>query len=300
MELPRTREVLPVKWFEVVSLETTGRAPKGASSRLAHPKKNIASNKRCCASLSSALLPLLFCTLSAFAQEFPEAKGYVNDYAHVLTANTWSRLTELCREVEEKTGAQIAVVTVKSIGDYALSDYVNRLFEKWSVGKKGEDNGLMLFLALSERKVRIEVGYGLEGILPDITTGRILDQLVIPEFRRGNYDAGMLAGATALAGFIADDAGVKITGASSPRLDRSRSRGREGSGFSLFQLLILFLIFGGSRWLWPLLFSSTMGGRRGGGWHGGWGGGFGGGFGGGGFGGFGGGGSGGGGSERGF
>lgn len=233
----------------------------------------------------------------AHAQEFPEAKGYVNDYAHVLSAETWNKLTNLCREVEEKTGAQIAVVTIKSLGDYDASDYVNRLFEKWAVGKKGQDNGVMLFLALEERKVRIEVGYGLEGILPDAMAGRILDSFVVPEFRRGDYNNGMLAGSAAIAGIIAKDAGVEITGAVSPRIDRSRSRRREGSGFSLMQLLLLFLIFGGSRWLWPLLFASTLGGgRRGGDWHGGWGGG----FGGGGFGGFGGGGSGGGGAGRSF
>ena len=234
---------------------------------------------------------------AAFAQEFPEAKGYVNDYAHVLSAESWSKLNDLCREVEEKTGAQIAIATVKTVGENTVAEYVNELFEKWSVGQKGKDNGVMLFLAYQERKVRIEVGYGLEGTLPDITTGRILDQLVVPEFRRGNYDAGIRAGAAALAGIIADASGVKITGAASPRLERSRSRRNEGSGISLFHLLLLFLLFGGSRWLWPLLFASTLGGGRDrGGWHGGWGGG----FGGGGWGGFGGGSSGGGGSERSF
>ncbi len=248
--------------------------------------------------LGQAVCLLFSFTLSAFAQEFPEAKGYVNDYAHVLSAGIWRKLTDLCREVEEKTGAQIAVATVKTIEGNEVADYVNRLFEKWGVGKKGKDNGVMLFLALEERKVRIEVGYGLEGILPDITAGRILDNFVIPEFRRGSYDAGLLVGTAALAEIIAKDAGVTLTGAPPPRSQRSRRN--QGSGFSLMQLLILFLIFGGSRWLWPLLFAGSLGGRRGGGWHGGWGGGFGGGFGGGGFGGFGGGGSGGGGAGRSF
>ncbi len=240
---------------------------------------------------------ILFATSISLAQEFPQAKGYVNDYAHVLSAESWSKITNLCREVEEKTGAQIAVVTVKSVGESTVAEYVNRLFEQWGVGKKGQDNGVMLFLAYGERKVRIEVGYGLEGALPDITTGRILDNYIIPEFRRGDYNAGLVGGATAIAGLVAKEAGVTITGAPSPRLERSRSRRNEGSGFSLLQLLILFLVFGGSRWLWPLLFAGTFGGRRGrGGWHGGWGGG----FGGGGFGGFGGGSSGGGGAERSF
>jgi uncharacterized protein len=259
---------------------------------------NTSSRRRC--AIIPACFAILFAASVSLAQDFPQAQGYVNDDAHVLSSESRQKITNLCREVEEKTGAQIAVVTVKTVGDNTVSEYVNRLFEQWGVGQKGKDNGVMLFLALDERKVRIEVGYGLEGALPDITTGRILDRYVIPEFRRRDYNAGMVGGAFALAGVIANEHGVTITGAPAPRLERSRSRRNEGSGFSLLQLLILFLIFGGSRWLWPLLFASTFGGRRSrGGWHGGWGGGFGrGGFGG--FGGFGGGGSGGGGAERSF
>lgn len=240
-------------------------------------------------------MALLFLFLSASfssAQDFPQAKDYVNDYAHVLSAESRRKLTALCREVEEKTGAQMAVVTVQSVGDYAVAEYVNHLFEKWGLGQKGKDNGVMLFMAYKERKIRIEVGYDLEGILPDITAGRIIDRSVKPAFRDGDYDAGMLAGAGAIAQIIAQNAGVEITGTS--RVRTERGRGKERSSFSLLQLLLLFLVFGGSRWLWPLLFATTFGGHGSrGGWHGGWGGG-------GGFGGFGGGGSGGGGAERSF
>jgi uncharacterized protein len=231
-----------------------------------------------------------------FTQEFPQPLGYVNDYAGVLGDEVETQLTNLCREVEEKTGAQIAVVAVSTVGDYDYADFANRLFEKWGIGKKGKDNGVLFFLTTGERRVRIEVGYGLEGILPDITAGRILDNHVIPEFRRGNYGAGMLAGAQAIAGVIAKDAGVEINGAVQPRLNRSdSSRRRQGLPWPLL-LLLLFFLMGGSRWFWPLL---LMGGstRRRGRWGGG---GWGGGFGGGGFGGFGGGGSGGGGAGRSF
>ncbi len=233
---------------------------------------------------------------SARAQtpEFPQATGYVNDYANVIANDTETQLANLCREVEEKAGAQIAVVTVSTVGDYDYADYANRLFEKWGIGKKGKDNGVLLFLTTGEKKVRIEVGYGLEGILPDITSGRILDTYVIPEFRRGDYSAGMLAGTQTIAGVIAKDAGVEITGAVQPRFSRTSRRSSNGIPWRLILLLLFFLL--GGRKFWPLLLMGG-GGRGRGGWGGG---GFGGGFGGGGFGGFGGGGSGGGGAGRSF
>jgi uncharacterized protein len=150
---------------------------------------------------------------------------------------------------------------------------------------------------LGERKkVRIETGYGLEGILPDITAGRILDNYVIPQFRKGDYGAGLLAGVQAIAGVIAADAGVQITGAVRPKFRRQRSEG-EFSPLAIIILLVIIIVLGRSGLLGPLLLSGMFGGGRGrGGWGGG--GGFGGGFGGGGFGGFGGGGSGGGGAGR--
>ncbi|MGH7496579.1 MAG: TPM domain-containing protein [bacterium] len=231
------------------------------------------------------------------AQEFPQPLGYVNDYAGVIEDETETRLTNLCREVEEKTGTQLAVVTVNTVGDYDYADYANRLFEKWGIGKKGKDNGVLFFLTMDERKVRIEVGYGLEGILPDITVGRILDNYVIIEFRRGNYSAGMLAGTQAIAGVIAKDAGVEITGAVTPRFNRSESRRRQkGLPWPLL-LLLLFFLMRGSRWFWPMILMGGGGRRNRDHWRGG---GWGGGFGGGGFGGFGGGGSGGGGAGRSF
>lgn len=232
------------------------------------------------------------------AQNFPEARGYVNDFANVITPNAVAQIEALCQELQEKTGAEMAVATFSSIGDEDPDEYANRLFEKWGLGKKGKDNGVLLFLTLGERKrIRLETGYGLEGILPDITAGRILDNYVIPQFRQKNYSAGLLAGMQAIAGLIAADAGVQITGALRPNLRKQRSEG----GFSPLAIIILILILivlARSGLLGPLLLSGMFGGGRGRYRDWGGGGGFGGGFGGGGFGGFGGGGSGGGGAGR--
>jgi uncharacterized protein len=242
----------------------------------------------------------LFCLLgaAAWAQNFPAAQGYVNDFAKVIAPNVATQIEAICRELEEKTGAEVAVATFSSLGDEEPDDYANRLFEKWGIGKKGKDNGALLFLTLGERKrVRIETGYGLEGILPDITAGRILDNYVVPEFKKRDYGAGLLAGVKAIAGVIAADAGVQITGAVRPNLRKQRSE----DGFSPLAIIIMLLILivlARSGLLIPLLLSGMFGGGRGRHRDWGGGGGFGGGFGGGGFGGFGGGGSGGGGAGR--
>lgn len=235
----------------------------------------------------------------AAAQDFPAPRGYVNDFAGVIDKDTEARLTALCTEVEQKTGAELTVVTVSTVGDFDYTEYSIRLFEKWSIGKKAANNGVMLFVTTGERRVRIEVGYGLEGILPDITAGRLLDEYVVPEFRGGDYGSGLLRGAEAIAGLLAADAGVEITGAVRPAVNPSQRREERGFGGLLIPLLIFFLLLVRPRWLWPFLFLGGMRGRSG--RHGGWGGGgFGGGFGGGGFGGFGGGMGGGGGAGRGF
>jgi uncharacterized protein len=234
---------------------------------------------------------------AALAQDFPAPRGYVNDFANVISPNVAAQMNAICLELQEKTGAEIAVATFSTIGDEDADEYANRLFEKWGIGKKGKDNGVLLFLTLGERKkVRIETGYGLEGILPDITAGRILDNYVIPEFRKSDYGAGLLGGVKAIAGLIAADAGVEITGAVRPNLSGRQSR-QKTSPLTWIILLLIIIVLSRSRLLGPLLLSGMFGGGRGrGGWGGG--GGFGGGFGGGGFGGFGGGGSGGGGAGR--
>ena len=128
------------------------------------------------------------------AQEIPDPVGYVNDFAGVFDADTEAELERILRLAEEETSAEIVAVTVTDLGGTTIEDYSVRLFEQWGIGKRGEDNGVLLILALEEREVRIEVGYGLEGVITDGRAGRILDEAVIPEFRDGNYALGILNG----------------------------------------------------------------------------------------------------------
>lgn len=228
---------------------------------------------------------------------FPKPRGLVNDFANVIPDNYEQRIAGLAQELLQKTGIPIVVVTMPDIGGAEYNDYANRLYSAWGIGKKGEDKGVLVFLTIKERKMRIETGYGVEGILPDGLVGEIRDRYMIPYLKDNRFGEGLLVGTTAIAQVIAKDAGVKLTGAAPIKAPQKR---RSRSGFSLIPLIliILFFMFGsrrrGGSWIFFLPF--LMGGRGFGGGYsrGGFGGSFGG-FGGG-FGGFGGGMSGGGGA----
>lgn len=241
------------------------------------------------------LLVALYAALARAAEPtFPRPKGAVNDFAGVLDAAAVQAMENLSREVLEKTGTSLVLAVLPAIGDNEPADYANRLYQSWGIGAKGTDKGVLLLLAVKERKVRIETGYGVEGFLPDGKVGEILDKYVVPELRVGQYGQGLTRGFVALAGVIAQDAHVELTGL--PALPQPHARNtRRGTGLPLLLLLLLLIPLLGTRQgraLLPLLLLMFLGSGRGGG---GYGGGFGGGFGG-----FGGGSSGGGGSGRSF
>jgi len=230
----------------------------------------------------------------ADASTIPRPEGWVNDFAGVIDSESRSRMNALGQEVKNKTGAELAVVTVRDMGGLPVEDYANRLYRGWGIGDREKNEGALILLAMQERKVRIETGYGLEGLFNDARCGDILDHSVLPEFRQGDYGGGLLAGMRAMGEIIARDRGVTLDGSgATPR----RLRGHEGGGSSGFLMIALFILLviltRGKILYWIFLGSMLGGGGRGGGGFGG--GGFGGGFGG-----FGGGSSGGGGASRGF
>jgi uncharacterized protein len=233
--------------------------------------------------------------------------NYVNDFSGVLDTTTQDRLNDLCRQVDQKAKAQIAVVTVRSLDGQDPVSYAVDLYQKWGIGQKGTDRGVLILLATQDRKYWTSVGYGLEAILPDGKVGGF-GREAVPFLRNGDYNAAVTLMTTRVAEVIAKDAGVTLEGMRSQAVPRAPpSRQGEGIGviFLIFLVIVIFGIGslirrgGGSGFLWGLLWGILMngGGRRGagyGGGDGGWGGGFGGG--GGGFGGFGGGSTGGGGA----
>jgi uncharacterized protein len=218
------------------------------------------------------ILTVLFSSGPSPAQDaFPSSRGAVNDFAGVISAADSARMEALSREVLEKTGASVVVATFPSIGDQDLSEYANRLYSFWGIGKKGEDRGVLIVLALQERKIRIETGYGVEGILPDGRVGEILDQKVIPYLKKGEYSPGLVSAVTAVSGVLAEEAGVTLTGRPETRQPAVRQVGQRSRGAGLLILLlpILLLLLGTRRGreMLPLILMMLLSGsgRRGGG-----------------------------------
>jgi uncharacterized protein len=238
--------------------------------------------------------------------------NYVNDFAGVLDAGTQAQLNDLCLQIEQKAHAQIAVVTVKTLDGQDPDSYAVALYQKWGIGAKGKDTGVLILLAITDRKYKIQVGYGLEPILPDGKVGGF-GREVVPLLQSGDYAGAVTLLTSRVATVIAQDAGVTLE--NQPHVPEAPQRRAPsgGPGSVIVVVIILFVVFsilraifrgggggpgGGSGFwsglLWAMLFNSMGGGGRGGGFGGG---GFGGGGGGGGgFGGFGGGSTGGGGA----
>jgi uncharacterized protein len=153
------------------------------------------------------LLVSLLCLAVApcLCAEMPaRPQGWVSDFAGILSEDTRSQISGLVDEVKRSTGAEIAVVTVSSLDGMTVEEYAVRLFEKWGIGTKEEDNGVLFLIAPNERKVRIEVGYGLEPVITDGRAGEIIRETVLPFFRAGDYDQGVLQGSRRIAALITD------------------------------------------------------------------------------------------------
>jgi uncharacterized protein len=225
---------------------------------------------------------------------------YVVDLAGIVDDATENRLNGYLQQLEQKTTAQLVVLTIRSLEGESLEDFSIKIaHDKWKLGQKGKDNGVLLVISVKDRKYRIEVGYGLEGVLPDSLVGSLGRNLLVPSLRKGDYSNGIFAVAVAIANEIAEDSGVKINGMPT---EKRRSRPiRKDQPAGLFNTIVTLLFLGlmvilfikNPRLFLLLLLFSSMGGRRGA-----WGGA--GGFGGGGFGGGGGGGFGGGGASGGW
>lgn len=183
------------------------------------------------------LIALLLFSNIAFAANYPPSEGYVNDFAGVFDLATKDKLTRLTRELESKTGAELAVVSVKSLAGKDIETYSNEIFSQWEIGKAKSDNGILLLVALAEKKVRIEVGYGLEGVLPDGKCGRILDERIIPYFKEGQYGEGLYQGAQAIAAEIYQEAQV-----SPPASLEGKELTEQNDNLSFLDILIFLLI----------------------------------------------------------
>ena len=185
------------------------------------------------------MLVLLLCVPLVAQAPLPEPTGFINDYAGVLNAGVRGQLEAIAVELKQKTKAEVAVAVVKSLEGDSVENYANVLAEQWGVGDE-EDRGVLLLLAIDDRKLRIEVGYGIEPILPDGRAGEIREQMR-PALQAGDYDRAVTIGFLAIAQVVADDAGIKLAGA--PTTQRTPQRRRRSRGLLGLWPLILFLPF---------------------------------------------------------
>lgn len=223
---------------------------------------------------------------------FPPLTGRVVDAANVLPPETRATLTAKLQALETATGTQLVVATIPKLGDVPIEDYGYQLGRAWGIGQKGKNSGAILLIAPNDRKVRIEVGYGLEPVLTDALTSVIIQNQILPAFKAGDIPGGVVAGTDALIQQLQlapDEASAAAARAAQVHSQRShQASAGGGSGFTVL-MIILFVLFslfrrrsgyGGGGIGTGLLLGSMLGGlgRGGGGGGGDWGGGGGGGF----------------------
>ena len=240
---------------------------------------------------------MAFVSFFASAQNIPSRPNpprLVNDFAGVLSPSEVQQLEQQLVAYDDSTSNQIAIVTVKTLDDYPIEEYALKILRDWGVGNKKTNNGIVILAAIDDHKVRIEVGYGLEGAIPDITANHIIENDIVPNFRSGDYYEGFSKAANSIIKAAAGEY-------KAPEGYRSKKGSRGGApiGLIIFIIIMVIIFAGrggggggfmsrrGSGWLGPFLLGSMLGrsssdwGGGGGGWSGGGGGGGFGGFGGG-------------------
>lgn len=162
------------------------------------------------------LLFLVFFPLNVFALVRPTSSFYVNDYANVLSSDTKNYIVKMSSSLDSKTKAQIVVVTVNDLEGSDIETYATDLFRSFGIGDKKENNGILILLSKEDRKVKIEVGYGLEGDIPDGKAGRILDNYMVSYLKENNYDEGIKNGYNKILEILCTKYNVTLDGQETP------------------------------------------------------------------------------------
>ena len=209
------------------------------------------------------IILLTFLTLNItglWSLEVPALKGRVNDYANIINQNTENEITNYLKSLEDSTGIQMAVLTIPSLQGDDITSFSIKTAEKWQIGSKNKDDGAILLVALDERLVRIEVGYGLEDKLTDAKCGLIIRNVIIPEFKNGNYSSGIEKGIKNMVGIASNDAKL-ITDSVEEDKDESNEVAY-GILSMIIWLIFLFIIIisrsGRHSFLRPLFFLGMM------------------------------------------
>ncbi|MBI5416463.1 TPM domain-containing protein [Candidatus Poribacteria bacterium] len=173
--------------------------------------------------------------------QYPSSTGFVNDFANVINQQDHNNLESLIRRLKDKTTAEIAVVTMETIGDEPIDSYAAKLFEKWKIGEKNKDNGVLILAAIKDKKIKIEVGYGLEGAITDGRAGEILDRLVVPNFKQGNYSKGLSECTLEIVRIIAKEYNVDL-GVGKPTEEKSLDNFVDPDIVLLIIIIIIILL----------------------------------------------------------
>ena len=186
---------------------------------------------------------LTFASASAQEPKFPAFTGYVVDEAGILSSTTRAQLTQALGDFQRTSHRQVVVATVKSLQGYPIEDYGYRLGRAWGVGDKGKDTGAILLVAPTEKQVRIEVGYGLEGELTDATSKQIIEQIILPAFRGGDFNRGVVTGTTAILRTLGSPATAVAPGQQPSQLENFVQTTRNDP-HQLWAFLVPLFIFG--------------------------------------------------------
>ncbi|MBS3767249.1 MAG: TPM domain-containing protein [Candidatus Cloacimonetes bacterium] len=190
--------------------------------------------------------------------KYPAPKNYVSDYANVLSQSTLNQTNRIALELKQKTDFEIAVAIVRDMQELDSYRYANELYTEWGIGSQ-KDEGVLLLIAQQERKMKIEVGYGAEGFLPDGLTGEIADKYIVPFLKDNNYDQAVLNGVGALVSVAARHYNVNITG--TPKIKEAETSTIGKIFRVLISLFVISLFLGGRIGLFPFLLLGGLGGR---------------------------------------
>lgn len=208
--------------------------------------------------ITPAMLVALLLATSAMALEVPPYKGYVNDLAGMMSPQARQTLEARLTELNKTDSTQIAVLTVPSLEGDDINEFSIRVVDEWKIGQKDADNGVLLLVSEADRKIRIEVGYGLEGVLTDVLSGQIITNVIGPRFKAGDFDGGFIDGVGAISGAVRGEF----------KADTTSQRRRRGPGALPFIIVPMILIiaftemFGKRRRLTRLQDGSVVDGTR--------------------------------------
>jgi len=189
------------------------------------------------------LIMFVFSITALFSLDVPKLKARVNDNANIINSSDEQKLEALLRNVETKTSSQVALLTIPSLQGENLEDYSLRVAQSWKLGQKEFDNGVLLLVAMKEKKIRIEVGYGLESIITDAKSGYIIRNYIVPGFKTGDFSGGITNGLLAISGLVTEE--FEITDEEVAKYNQQQKTGkRKQIPFGLIIFLFMF-IFGG-------------------------------------------------------